>query len=273
MLRVGTSGWQYRSWRGRFYPKRVVAARWLEHYAERFATVEVNNTFYRLPPRATFESWRARVPDDFAVAVKASRYLTHYRRMREPAEPVDRLLDHATGLGRALGPVLLQLPPDFPIAIDRLEQTLETFAGRARVAVEFRHASWFVDEVREVLAAYDAALVLADRDGRPLTPMWRTADWCYVRFHAGTASPRPCYGKRALDSWSRRIRDLWPGDVDGYAYFNNDTEGCAVRDAIVFAHLAAGPGAVVTRVPDIAEAPVGQIGISRTTSSGGLSVR
>ncbi|MGH8979233.1 MAG: DUF72 domain-containing protein [Acidimicrobiia bacterium] len=272
MLRVGTSGWQYRSWRGRFYPKQVAAARWLEHFAARFATVEVNNTFYRLPPRETFESWHARVPDDFTIAVKASRYLTHYKRLHEPADPVERLLDHAAGLGTSLGPVLLQLPPDLPVAVDRLDETLQAFGGRTRLAVEFRHASWFIDEVREVLAARGAAMVLADRDARPLTPMWRTADWCYVRFHAGTASPRPCYGRRALDSWTRRIRELWP-DGDGYVYFNNDPEGCAVRDAIVFAHLAASSGTVVTRVPDLSEARVGQIGTSRTTSAGGLSVR
>ena len=150
MLRIGTSGWQYRDWRGRFYPKSVPAARWLEHYAGRFATVEINNTFYRLPAPATFSAWKARVPADFEIAVKASRYLTHYKRLREPEEPVDRLMTHARELGEHLGPVLLQLPPDLSIELDRLDRTLRAFGGRVRIAVEPRHRSWFVSELRDV---------------------------------------------------------------------------------------------------------------------------
>lgn len=273
MLRIGTSGWQYRDWRGRFYPKSVPAARWLEHYAERFATVEINNTFYRLPAPATFSAWNARVPADFEIAVKASRYLTHYKRLREPEEPVDRLMTHARELGEHLGPVLLQLPPDLAIELDRLDRTLRAFGGRARVAVEPRHRSWFIAELRDVLSAHGAALCLADRGSHPITPLWRTADWSYVRLHAGSASPAPCYGSRALASWVARLTDLWSRTVDGYVYFNNDTGGCAVRDAIVMAHLADAAGLAVTRVPELAEAPVGQIGTSRTTSSAGLSVR
>jgi uncharacterized protein YecE (DUF72 family) len=272
VLRIGTSGWQYRDWRGRFYPEGLPSTRWLEHYAARFATVEVNNTFYRLPAPRTFEQWGRRVPDDFVIAVKASRYLTHNKRLREPEEPVERLLAHARPLGAHLGPVLLQLPPDLPAAFDALDATLRAFGARGRVAVEPRHASWFGDELRDVLARHDAALCLADRGSRPITPLWRTADWCYVRFHAGRASPRPCYGPDALAAWVRRVGDLWP-DVDGYAYFNNDTFGCAVRDAIVFANAATHAGIAVTRVPDVHEAPVGQAGRSRSTSIAGLSVR
>jgi uncharacterized protein YecE (DUF72 family) len=273
MLRVGTSGWQYRDWRGRFYPKSVPPARWLEHYAARFATVEINNTFYRLPAPATFAAWNARVPSDFAIAVKASRYLTHYKRLRDPEEPVARLMTHARALSAHLGPVLLQLPPDLPIELARLDRTLRAFGAGVRVAVEPRHPSWFVPEVRDLLGAHGSALCLADRGSHPITPLWRTADWAYVRMHAGSASPRPCYGARALSSWVTRIAELWPGGVDGYVYFNNDTLGCAVRDAAVFAGVAARAGIPVTRVPDIAETPVGQLGTSRTTSSGALSVR
>ncbi len=149
--------------------------------------------------------------------------------------------------------------------------------ARVRVAVEPRHKSWFGDELRDVLARHDAALCLADRDSRPITPLWRTASWCYVRFHAGRASPRPCYGPGALTAWVRRIDALWPDvaapEVDGYAYFNNDTGGCAVRDAIVFAKSATRAGIAVTRVPEVREAPVGQAGRSRSTSAAGLSVR
>jgi uncharacterized protein YecE (DUF72 family) len=275
VLYVGTSGWQYRDWRGRFYPKGVPARSWLEHYAARFATVEVNNTFYRLPPPSTFAQWAARVPDDFTVGIKASRYLTHYKRLREPEEPVARLLTHARPLGRRLGPVLVQLPPDLRISLGDLDATLQAFGDGVRVAVEPRHESWFTTELLDVLRKRNAALCLADRASRPITPLWRTADWTYVRFHFGLATPRPCYGEHALASWVQRLHELWPGPDGGdmYAYFNNDTGGCAVRDAIVFARLARDAGMSVSRVPALDEAPVGQDGSSRTTSSAGLSVR
>lgn len=257
MLRVGTSGWQYKHWRGRFYPQQLAAARWLEHYVARFATVEVNNTFYRLPNPETFRGWSARVPDDFVMAIKASRYLTHYRRLREPEEPVARLMKHAAPLAKHLAVVLLQLPPDFKAEPERLDETLRAFGARVRVAVEPRHDSWWCDEVQAVLRAHDAALCLADRGSRIITPEWRTADWCYVRFHFGLAQPASCYGPDALKRWATRLCDLYGDDVDGYVYFNNDGNGCAVRDAAVFAGLAQQHGMRVTRVPALDETPVG----------------
>jgi uncharacterized protein YecE (DUF72 family) len=273
VLAIGTSGWQYKHWRGRFYPPGLPESRWLEYYAQRFATVEVNNTFYRLPPPGTFASWAARTPADFVVAVKASAYLTHYRRLLDPEEPVERLLTHAAPLGARLGPVLVQLPPDMKAAPERLDATLRAFGRRVRVAVEPRHQSWFSEEVHAILTAHGAASCLADRRSRPITPLWRTADWYYVRFHAGTATPAPCYGARALTSWVARLHDLWGDADDGYAYFNNDSEGCAVRDAILFARAALRSGIDVSRVPPLSEAPVGQDVGSRTTASGDLSVR
>ncbi|MGN9778377.1 DUF72 domain-containing protein [Micromonospora sp. H33] len=143
MILVGTSGWQYRDWRGRFYPDRLPQRLWLEHFAARFATVEVNNAFYRLPERDTFAAWRARTPDDFCVTVKMSRYLTHIKRLRDPAEPVARFLGRATALGDRLGPVLLQLPPNLPADPDTLDATLRRFPADVRVAVEPRHPSWW----------------------------------------------------------------------------------------------------------------------------------
>jgi uncharacterized protein YecE (DUF72 family) len=257
VLRVGTSGWQYKHWRARFYPAKCPTTRWLEHFAERFATVEVNNTFYRLPKPETFADWAARVPGDFTMAIKASNYLTHYRRLREPTEPVERLLAHAGRLESHLAVVLLQLPPDLKAAPDRLDETLRAFSGRVRVAVEPRHDSWWCDEVRSVLTDHGAALCLADRGSRMITPEWRTADWCYVRFHFGLAQPPSCYGPTALRSWATRLRDLHGAGIDGYVYFNNDGHGCALRDAAVFARFARELGIEVTRVPDPAETPVG----------------
>jgi uncharacterized protein YecE (DUF72 family) len=247
VLRIGTSGWQYRDWRGRFYPGDIPMSRWLEYYTTRFTTVEVNNTFYRLPNPATFADWSRRVPVGFEFAIKASRYLTHYKRLRDPEEPVERLLDHARPLGHHLSVVLLQLPPDLRAAPADLDRTLRAFGTKVRVAVEPRHASWWTDEVRAVLERHGAALCLADRGSRMVTPLWRTADWTYLRLHAGRARPAPGYGIRALRSWTTRIVDLFDDrEIDGYVYFNNDTGGCAVRDAATFTRLTrrASPTAV-----------------------------
>jgi uncharacterized protein YecE (DUF72 family) len=254
VLRVGTSGWQYRDWRGRLYPSKLAAAHWLEYYAAHFDTVEVNNTFYRLPARETFSDWAARVPDDFEFAIKASRYLTHYKRLREPEEPVARLLAHAEPMLRRLGVVLLQLPPDLACVPADLDRTLDAFSEQVRVAVEPRHESWWNRDVRAVLEKHSAALCLADRGSRLVTPLWRTADWTYVRFHFGRAQPSSCYGVRALTTWTERIADLFGDDVDGYVYFNNDAHGCAVRDADTFIRLAARAGLRVHGAPSGARA-------------------
>jgi uncharacterized protein YecE (DUF72 family) len=203
-----------------------------------------------MPTAATFRGWAARVPADFTFAVKASRYLTHVQRLREPREPVQYLLERATELGPHLGPILLQLPPDLPADLDRLARTLEAFPPSIRVAVEPRHASWFGEGLRTLLTAHGAALCLADRRG-PVTPVWATADWAYLRFHGGHARPASCYGERSLATWARRVRAAWPGDVDGYVYFNNDHGGCALRDAAVFGRSLTEERLRVARQPDV----------------------
>jgi uncharacterized protein YecE (DUF72 family) len=232
---IGTSGWQYADWRGRFYPERLPQRLWLEHFATVFPTVEVNNAFYRLPERSVFEGWRDRTPDDFVVAVKVSRYLTHVKRLRDPAEPVARFLDRATGLGSKLGPVLLQLPPTLPGDADLLDATLARFPDDVRVVVEPRHPSWFTPAVRQVLERHRTALCWADREGRPVAPLWRTADFGYLRLHEGRASPWPRYGRQALRSWRDRLAGTYPGDV--FVYFNNDQGGAAVADALAMSPM------------------------------------
>jgi uncharacterized protein YecE (DUF72 family) len=244
---TGTSGWQYRDWRGVFYPREVPQRRWLEYYAGQFATVENNGTFYRLPTREVFASWRDRVTDDFVMTVKASRYLTHVRRLRDPAEPTKRLVDAAAGLGDRLGPVLLQLPPDLQAVPRLLEECLRQFPPAVRIAVEPRHCSWWTDEVREVLAARNAALCWADRKGSALTPLWRTADWGYLRFHEGEGSPWPRYSEQALSVWAERITGTWAEDRDVYVYFNNDQNCAAPRDAARFAAAVTSGGRAATR--------------------------
>jgi uncharacterized protein YecE (DUF72 family) len=248
-LYVGTSGWQYADWRGVLYPPGLPQRRWLERYAEAFATVENNNAFYRLPRRETFEDWRARTPDGFVMAVKASRFLTHVKRLKDPEEPVRRLLDVAAGLGDRLGPILLQLPPTMRADPERLDRCLACFPRRVRVAVEPRHDSWWTGEVRDLLAAHGAALCWADRLGRPLTPLWRTAGWAYLRLHEGLARPWPSYGDAALRSWLARLGADGGRDRDAYAYLNNDPGGAAVRDAARLAALARAEGWDVTRAP------------------------
>jgi uncharacterized protein YecE (DUF72 family) len=249
VILVGTSGWQYGHWRERFYPAGLPQSRWLEHYADRFATVEVNAAFYRLPERTTFEGWRRRVPDDFRAAVKMSRYLTHVLRLRNPAEPVARFLDRAAGLGEKLGPVLLQLPPTLPADPASLSATLARFPPHVQVAVEPRHPSWWTDQVRATLERHRAALCWADRRGRPVTPLWRTAEFGYLRLHEGRASPRPRYGGGALATWLDRLTAAFGAGTPTYVYFNNDPNGAALVDAVAFAGLCHRRGRPVTRTP------------------------
>jgi uncharacterized protein YecE (DUF72 family) len=247
---VGTSGWQYRDWRGRFYPQELPQRAWLEHYAGAFATVEVNNAFYRLPERSTFVQWRERTPADFCVGVKMSRYLTHIKRLREPREPVARFFERASGLGDKLGPVLLQLPPSLRADPAALDEVLGLFPDGVRVAVEPRHPTWWTDDVRRTLERHGAALCWADRRGRPVTPLWRTAGFGYLRLHEGRARPRPRYGPAALRSWVRRVDGTYARDEPVYVYFNNDPGGAAVVDAAALAGLARAAGVPVTRAPD-----------------------
>lgn len=249
---IGTSGWQYRDWRGAFYPPKLAQRHWLEHYVQYFATVESNNAFYRLPERETFETWRRRTPDDFRWAVKASRFLTHIKRMREPTEPVSRLMGRAAGLGPKLDTILLQLPPTLKADADLLRECLAQFPMGTRVAVEPRHETWWTDEIRHLLERYGAALCWADRDERPVAPLWRTADWGYLRFHHGFETWR--YRPRTLRLWAERLAETWAADQDVLVYFNNDPGCAAVLDAALFAEQVQRTGREPSRVPSAEEA-------------------
>ena len=246
VLLIGTSGWQYKDWRPPktaaedrpyLYPAGLAQSRWLERYASRFAVVEINNAFYRLPEKDTFRKWRETTPKDFVYAVKMSRYLTHVKRLKDPVEPVGRFMERAEALGDKLGPVLLQLPPTLRADLAALDETLSAFPKSVKVAVEPRHETWFTDEVRALLAKHGAALCWADRKGRPITPLWRTADFGYLRMHEGRADPWPRYGEASLNSWLDRIAEDLPR-VPVYVFFNNDPGGAAVIDADAMAALA-----------------------------------
>jgi uncharacterized protein YecE (DUF72 family) len=234
--RVGCSGWNYKSWRGRFYPRTLVTDRWLEYYAARFDTVEVNNTFYRLPERSTFVAWRTRMPKDFLAAIKASRFLTHMKRLRDPAEPLARLFSRAGALGRRLGPVLYQLPGNFTLDLPRLDDFLRalprTMNGRRiRHVMEFRHPSWYVSDTFQLLAERDVALCLHDKRGSTITEPF-VGPFVYVRFHGTSGEYLGGYSRRDLARWAHRLGERAQGGQAVFAYFNNDPDAVAVGNAL-----------------------------------------
>jgi len=230
--RVGCSGWNYRHWRDLVYPAGLPARRWLEHYATLFDTVEVNATFYRLPTRKAVAGWAAQTPDGFVFAVKASRYLTHVRRLRDIGAGASRFFDCIEPLTESgkLGPVLWQLPENFHRDDERLAAALAG-APPGRHAFEFRHASWFAEPVYELLREAGAALVVGDHPSRPFQTLELTADWTYLRFHHGSRGRGGNYSARELAAWAERVRD-WRRRIDVWAYFNNDWEGFAVQNAL-----------------------------------------
>lgn len=231
-VRIGCSGWSYDHWRGLAYPDGLPQRRWLEHYATLFDTVELNATFYRLPRRATVAAWVERSPAGFVYAVKASRYLTHVRRLRDLDRGVDRFyacIEPLLGTPK-MGPVLWQLPETFHRDDERLAATLES-VPRGRHCFEFRHASWFAPEVYELLRRHGAALVIGDHPKRSFQAHELTTDWTYIRFHHGARGRRGNYSDRELGEWAERI-DGWRRRVEVYAYFNNDWNVYAVRNAV-----------------------------------------
>jgi uncharacterized protein YecE (DUF72 family) len=229
-VRVGTSGWQYPHWRGDLYPRGLSTDRWLEHYAAEFDTVELNNSFYRLPDADQFDAWAQRVPQTFRFAVKASRYLTHVRRLREPSEPLRRLWDRARRLGDRFGPVLYQLPTRWRVDVERLEEFLDEVPRGHDQAIEFRDRSWYAEPVLAALRAHAVALCLHDMPGSA-SPREAVGPLVYVRFHGSGARYGGRYSSQLLAAWADRMA-AWSGDgLPVWGYFNNDVGGHAVRDA------------------------------------------
>jgi uncharacterized protein YecE (DUF72 family) len=226
---VGCSGWQYRHWRGSFYPAELRTADWFDYYAARFDTVEINNTFYRLPESKVFRSWRVRAPQGFTFAVKASRYLTHMKKLKDPEAPLDLFFSRARELGRTLGPVLYQLPPRWPVNTERLEAFLRALPARRLHVVEFREPSWYRDDVFELLDRYRVGLCLHDMEGSASGPL-EIGPFVYVRFH-GPARYSGTYSDDRLSAWAERLNARLKAGLAVYAYFNNDVGGHAPRDA------------------------------------------
>ena len=228
-IRIGCSGWQYRHWRGDFYPAELPQSAWLDHYARRFDTVEINNTFYRLPEAPTFAAWARRAPPGFVYAVKASRYLTHMKKLKDPAEPLKRFFTRARRLEHAFGPVLYQLPPRWPVNLDRLETFLKALPRTRRHAMEFRDRSWYSDPVFALLERYKVTLCLHDMSGSASGKLV-IGPFVYVRFH-GVQKYSGRYDDKTLDGWADWLALRAREGRAIYAYFNNDTGGHAPRDA------------------------------------------
>jgi uncharacterized protein YecE (DUF72 family) len=231
-VRIGCSGWNYKSWKDELYEGRP-SRLWLPHYAQHFDTVEVNNTFYRLPLESSVARWVEQTPTGFLFSIKASRYLTHVRRLSDLEDGLRRFYERLQPLVTTpkLGPVLWQLPPTFRRDDDRLASALAALPP-GRHCFEFRHPSWFVDPVYELLRAHDAALVIADRpEIKGFQSHVFTTDWTFVRFHYGSRGRRGNYSQNELEDWARLFED-WRREVEILAYFNNDWEVFAVRNAL-----------------------------------------
>jgi uncharacterized protein YecE (DUF72 family) len=231
-VRIGCSGWQYADWRGRFYPQREPQRRWLELYAERFDTVEVNATFYRLARRDAVARWVDQTPREFVFAVKASRYMTHIKRLAGIGEALERFYEPLEPLAQSgkLGPVLWQLPENFHRDDDRLSGWLETLPP-GRHTIEFRHPSWFDPEVLAALRRAGVALAIGDHPERPFQSLDATASWRFIRFHYGHRGRDGNYSATELLEWARRIAQ-WRRTDEVYAYFNNDWRGFAPANAL-----------------------------------------
>lgn len=232
-VRVGCSGWNYASWKHEFYGGRP-PREWLEHYARHFDTVEVNNTFYRLPNRDAVASWERTAPPGFVFTIKASRYLTHIRRLRDLDDGLRRFYERLEPLlgTPKMGPILWQLPATFKRDDERLATALERLPPRERHCIEFRHPSWFAEEIYALLRAHGVALVIGDRpEVKDFQAYVFTASWTLVRFHYGSRGRRGNYSETELREWACRLRE-WSTDVEILAYFNNDWEVFAVRNAL-----------------------------------------
>ena len=228
---IGTSGWSYAHWRKIFYPESMPSTRWLTYYVRYFETVEINNSFYNLPQASTFAKWKADVPQDFVFAVKANRFITHMKKLKNIEEALETFLERVSVLKRNLGPILFQLPPSLKFDPARLDDFLALLPRRRRYAVEFRHPSWVNDRAIEILARRNVAFCIHDLLDIPC-PDYVTSSFAYFRFHGFNEKYGGTYPKRVLTQCAERMVPLLRKGIDVYAYFNNDAFGYAIKDAI-----------------------------------------
>jgi uncharacterized protein YecE (DUF72 family) len=227
---IGTSGWHYDDWRGRFYPEKLPKAKWLEFYAKHFNTLELNNTFYRLPTENAFHNWYNASPPGFRFAVKVSRFITHIKRLKDCDEAVGNFMSRSALLKDKLGPLLYQLPP----GLHRDDALLSDFLGKLprefKHVIEFRHESWLVEEVFEILRRYKTGFCVFDML-KLECPLLTTTDFAYIRFHGKDSLYSSCYSDEELEDWAGRLRDMAKGLDTVHIYFNNDVGGYAIKNA------------------------------------------
>ena len=228
-VRIGTSGWAYKDWNGPFYPEEVKAAGRLEYISRRFRTLEINASFYRMPTDRAVAGWREQTPDDFLFAWKASRFITHNKKLKDPAEPLAWMFSRIAGLDGKIGPILFQLPPNLHRNDERLEGFLDALPIGYRYSVEFRHPGWYADAVLEMLRRRNVALCISDHHHAP-APWEATADFVYLRGHGPGGDYHGRYGEAALKDWAKAIR-RWRGERAVFAYFDNDIKSAAPKDA------------------------------------------
>jgi uncharacterized protein YecE (DUF72 family) len=230
-IHIGTSGWHYDHWQGTFYPEDMGSDAWLSYYTDHFQTVEINNTFYQLPSEKTFTQWRDSVPDAFLFAVKANRYITHMKKLKDPQEALDNFMRGASRLGPKLGPILFQLPPRWHCDVERLSSFVARLPPDLQYTFEFRDPTWFQDAVYDVLAEHNIAFCLYEIAGR-VSPKHVTADFVYVRLHGPTDQAyQGQYSAETLDMWAKSFNTWRAEGKTVYCYFDNDEAGYAPQDA------------------------------------------
>lgn len=230
-IHIGTSGWNYDGWKGNFYPEKLSGERMLEAYAEKFDTVEVNGTFYSLPKPETIENWSAKVPDDFVFSVKASRFITHMKKLKDPKEPLDKLYRVIQAFGEKLGPVLFQLPPNWGVDTGRLTNFLDTLSRDFRYTFEFRDESWHCEAVYRLLEEHEAAFCFYDYETKQ-APRRQTADFTYMRLHGPEEQAyKGSYRDGVLDKYAQDCLNSRKSGRSVFCYFDNDEKACAPHDA------------------------------------------
>jgi uncharacterized protein YecE (DUF72 family) len=229
-VRIGTSGWNYKHWVATFYPAGTRQQQQLQYYVGHFDSVEINNSFYRMPSKEKLAAWRDATPENFLFAIKGSRYITHMKKLKDVSYGVNWLLDNVSVLGKKLGPILFQLPPVWNLNVERLTEFLELLPADHRFAIEFRNISWYDDEVYNVLTAHNVAFCIYELNGH-LSPLQVTADFVYVRLHGPGGKYQGSYSNAVLRGWAKTIQTWIQSGKDVYVYFDNDQEGYAAFNA------------------------------------------
>lgn len=227
---IGTSGWSYDHWKDNFYPQKLKNAQWLNFYSENFLTVEINSTFYRMPRESTVDNWFKQVPENFLFSVKASQYITHRKRLHDCQDSVEYFYKMISHLESKMGPILFQLPPSFKINAERLNEFIGLLDKKSKITFEFRHPSWFCDEIYEILNKNNIALCITDLNGQ-LSPEEITGDFTYIRLHGPQKAYQGSYNTAEIKNWKKKIEKWTSKNISVFCYFDNDEKGHAIADA------------------------------------------